>query len=228
MTCSSSSRHAAASLDDVPSPALATPCLFPLLASPALRRQNTWTGKLAVYTEMLGNVTDLLLASGAKRILYILTTPFEADELDACGPYCNLPNSSTSEGEGDWPQPTNGGNGRCGPPQCAPGSLGCGVPNATAKAQSPDPSAPGCGPPTHAVTALNTAARGVMAARNVSVFDLNSVVHAHCGEKYASCSLCDNETQYMGIECGYHYSSTGVAILAQAVADAVAKLLRGT
>ena len=32
-------------------------------------------------------------------------------------------------------------------------------------------------------------------------------------------------TQYMGIECGYHYSPAGVAILAQAVADAFTKTL---
>lgn len=198
----------------------------PPCASPALRAglhdlMNVFPASLAVYTATLANVTDLLLASGAKRVMYILTTPFEADELPACGPYCNMPNSSV----GDWPQPTNGGNGRCGPPQCVAGSLGCGVPNVTAKAQSPDPNAPGCGPPTHAVTVLNTAARAVMAARSVPVFDLNSVVHAHCGASYSSCALCDNETQYMGIQCGYHYSPPGVEILAEAVAGAVTAAL---
>ena len=96
--------------------------------------QNVFPASLAVYTATLANVTDLLLASGAKKIMYIATTPFEADELPACGPYCNAPNSSGG-GVGDWPQPTNGGNGRCGPPQCEAGSLGCGTPNATAKAQ---------------------------------------------------------------------------------------------
>ena len=192
---------------------------------------NVCPGKLEIYTAMLANVTDLLLSSGAKRVEYILTTPFQADDLPACGPYCNVPNSSEAAAlallgsePGDWPQPT-GGNGRCGPPQCVAGSLGCGVPNATAKAQSPDPSAPGCGPPTHAVTVLNTAAVSVMASRKVPVFDLNSVVHAHCGASYSACSLCDNETQYMGIECGYHYSPEGVAVLADAVAGAVTAAL---
>ena len=160
---------------------------------------HVFPAPLAIYSAMLANVTDILLASGAKRVMYILTTPFEADDLPACGPYCNVPNASVAATPGDWPQPT-GGNGRCGPPQCVAGSLGCGVPNATAKAQSPDPGAPGCGPPTHAVSVLNTAARTVMASRSVPVFDLNAVVHAHCGESYSSCALCDDETQYMGIQ----------------------------
>ena len=149
---------------------------------------------VAVYTEMLANVTDILLASGAKHVIYALTTPFQADSLPACGPYCNVPNTSDawlSPRSDEWPQPTNGGNGRCGPPQCAPGSLGCGVPNATAKQQSPDPSAPGCGPPTYAVTVLNNAAAGVMANRSVPTIDLNSVVHAHCGANYSYCDLCE-------------------------------------
>jgi hypothetical protein len=64
-----------------------------------------------------------------------------------------------------------------------------------------------------------------MAARGVPVFDLNSVVHAHCGATYDSCFMCDNETQYMGIECGYHYSPAGVEILAEAVAGAVTAAL---
>ncbi len=128
---------------------------------------NVWPGPLAIYTETLANITDILLAAKPTHLIYALTTPFQADELPACGPYCNLPNStdtqvSASVRVSDWPQPTNGGNGRCGPPQCLPGSLGCGVPNATAKAQSPDPNAPGCGPPTHAVGVLNTAAKSVM------------------------------------------------------------------
>jgi len=185
---------------------------------------NVFPSKLAVYTAMLDNVTSILLASGAKRVLYILTTPFQADDLPACGPYCNVPNASAGASLGDWPQPT-GGNGRCGPPTCAAGSLGCGTPNATAKAQSPDPSAPGCGPPTHAVSVLNVAARSVMAARNVPVYDLNAVVHAHCGDAYSNCTLCDDETQYMGIRCGYHYSPEGVSILSDAVAAAVTAAL---
>ena len=180
---------------------------------------NVWPGPLATYTAMLANVTDILLASGAKRVAYALTTPFQADDLPSCGPYCNVPNATAALAAGEWPQPTNGGNGRCGQPACQAGSLGCGVPNATAKASSPDPSAPGCGPPTHAVSVLNTAAASVMSARKVPVLDLNAVVHSHCGAEYAFCDYCDNETQYMGIYCGYHYSPQGVEALAGAVAD---------
>ena len=193
---------------------------------------HVWPDSLALYTEELANVTDILLASGARRVAYALTTPFQADELPGCGPYCNVvpPTAAGAAGAGAlggaWPQPTNGGNGRCGQPQCAVGALGCGVPNATAKAASPDPSAPGCGPPTHAVTVLNGAAAGVMAARSVPVLDLNSLVHSHCGGMdYGSCALCDNETQYMGIFCGYHYAPVGVSILAHAVADFFTGLL---
>lgn len=192
---------------------------------------NVWPGPLAVYTEMLSNVTDILLASGAKHVVYALTTPFQADSLPACGPYCNVPNTTSALSAwpypqlGEWPQPTNGGNGRCGPPQCAPGSLGCGVPNITAKNASPDPSAPGCGPPTYAVTVLNNAAKGVMASKGVPIVDLNTPIHAHCGANYSYCDLCDNETQYMGIYCGYHYSGAGVAVLAQVVADAFTAIL---
>lgn len=193
---------------------------------------NVWPDSLATYTSTMANISDILLASGAKHVLYALGTPFEADALPSCGPYCNAPNT-TLEGAAlsplpEWPQPTDGGNGRCGPPACVAGGLGCGVPNETAKASSPDPGAPGCGPPTNAVDVLNKAAMGVMAARNIPIVDLNSVVHAHCGAAYASCDLCDNETQYMGIECGYHYSPKGVGILAQAVADAFTAVLGST
>jgi hypothetical protein len=66
-----------------------------------------------------------------------------------------------------------------------------------------------------------------MAARQVPILDLNSLVHEHCGANYSSCSLCDNETQYMGIECGYHYSPAGVSVLAAAVADMMTKVLGG-
>lgn len=37
--------------------------------------------------------------------------------------------------------------------------------------------------------------------------------------------LCDNETQYMGIFCGYHYSPVGVSILANKVAETITQLL---
>ena len=156
---------------------------------------HTWPAELALYSAQLSNITDILQVA-AKKVVYILTTPYQPDALPACGEYCNAPNatvvSDLQPTLGDWPQPTNGGNGRCGPPQCAPGSLGCGVPNATAKANSSDPNAPGCGPPTYAVTVLNDAAKTVMAAHNVPVFDLNSVVHARCGANYSSCDMCDN------------------------------------
>lgn len=165
--------------------------------------QMVYNSNLATYTSTLANITDILLASGAKKVLYALTTPYEADALPACGAYCDAPPAAAALGA-TWPQPTNGGNGRCGPPQCVAGSLGCGVPNATSKATSPDPSAPGCGPPSFAVTQLNGAAAGVMAARGVPTLNLSAVVHSHCGDSYASCALCDNETQYMGIDCGYH------------------------
>jgi hypothetical protein len=110
---------------------------------------------LDVYTSELDNITTLLLASGAKHVQYALTTPFQADALPDCGPYCSpgplnistTDHSLTTVVESfGWPQPINGGNGRCGPPMCEAGSVGCGVPNATAKAAGPDPSAPGCGP----------------------------------------------------------------------------------
>jgi hypothetical protein len=155
---------------------------------------------LALYTSQLTNITKILLASGAKHVQYALTTPFQADAIEDCGPFCSPGPTADASGLG-WPQPINGGSGRCGPPRCAPGSLGCGVPNATAKALGPDPTAPGCGPPTNAVTKLNQAAHGIMTSLNVPILDLNTLVHSHCGADYAECALCDNETQYMGIQC---------------------------
>ena len=184
---------------------------------------------LSLYTSQLENITDILLASGAKHVQYALTTPFQADALPACGPFCDRPSNTAAESEyGDdlsWPQPVNGGNGRCGPPMCEIGSLGCGVPNATAKALGPQPESPGCGPPTFAVAKLNAAAAGIMAKRGVRQLDLNSLVHAHCGANYSTCELCDDETKYTGIRCGFHYSSIGVPILAQAVAESFIQLL---
>ena len=240
--------------------------------------QSIWPEPLAVYTQTLENITDILLAN-AKQVLYALTTPFQADSLPSCGPYCNMPNTTSSLSalqHYGWPQPTDGGNGRCGPPLCQEGALGCGVPNATAKAQSPDPNAPGCGPPTYAVTVLNDAASKAMASKGVPTLDLNSLVHSHCGANYSFCEvrahffpfpcffsplphfflvmcflhgclliphiaphllsllhtpflqpqqLCDNETQYMGIYCGYHYSPIGVSILANEIAETFKQLL---
>eukprot|EP00037_Helgoeca_nana_P025837 m.286430 g.286430 ORF g.286430 m.286430 type:complete len:339 (-) comp27056_c0_seq5:104-1120(-) len=180
---------------------------------------------LALYTSQLTNITKILLASGAKHVQYALTTPFQADAIEDCGPFCSPGPTADARGLG-WPQPINGGNGRCGPPRCAPGSLGCGVPNATAKALGPDPTAPGCGPPSNAVTKLNQAAHGIMTSLNVPMLDLNTLVHSHCGADYAECALCDNETRFMGIQCGFHYSPVGIPILAQAVADSFTKLLK--
>ena len=202
--------------------------------------------QLDLYTNQLENITKILLVSGAKHVQYAMTTPFQADALPDCGPYCSPgPVNSTGIGErsGDpvssfsssssslqppeepYPQPKNGGNGRCGPPLCQPGSLGCGVPNATAKARSADPTAPGCGPPTNAVTKLNARAAIVMEKHSVPTLDLNALVHSHCGKDYHNCSLCDDETKYMGIRCGYHYSPVGVPILASAIANSFKELL---
>ena len=199
---------------------------------------------LATYTSDLGEVADILKAN-AKEVLYILTTPFQSEALDGCGPYCSAgPTGSptpapfpleeseltASPTTGYPPQPKNGGNGRCGPPRCVEGSLGCGVPNATAKATSPDPSAPGCGPPDFAVSKLNAQAVGVMKTKGIAVLDVNTVVHQKCeslgfGYNYSNCSLCGDETPYFGIRCGYHYASDGVALLANTIAAKMKEML---
>ena len=197
--------------------------------------------QLDLYMNQLENITKILLGSGAKHVQYALTTPFQPDALPDCGPYCSPgPVNATGIGElsgplfssflltpeeKPYPQPKNGGNGRCGPPMCQQGSLGCGVPNATAKARSTDPTAPGCGPPTNAVTKLNARAAIVMEKHNVPTLDLNTLVHSHCGKDYHNCSLCDDETKYMGIRCGYHYSPVGISILASAIATSFKGLL---
>jgi len=181
------------------------------------------------YTSQMDQITAILKASGAKHIQYALTTPFQADAEEGCGPYCDTPTTAVRQTEQAltaYPQPANGGNGRCGPPVCKAGALGCGVPNATAKAHSLDPNAAGCGPPTHAVSKLNQRAVGVMAKHNVTTLDLNALVHSHCGQHYTDCDLCDDEHAYMGVRCGYHYSSKGIPILAQAVADSFERLLQ--
>ena len=64
-----------------------------------------------------------------------------------------------------------------------------------------------------------------MAKHGVPTLDLNALVHSHCGAAYSNCPLCDDETKYMGIRCGYHYSPIGVPILAAAIADSFKKLL---
>ena len=99
------------------------------------------------------------------------------------------------------------------------------VHNVILKAAGPDPSAPGCGPPTYAVSKLNARAKTVMEKHSVPMLDLNTLVHSHCGANYSNCSLCDDESKYMGIRCGYHYAPAGVEILAEAVADSFRKIL---
>ena len=64
-----------------------------------------------------------------------------------------------------------------------------------------------------------------MAAKGVPTLDLSAVVHAHCGQNYSHCDWCDNETQYMGIYCGYHYAGGGVGALAAAVASNFERIL---
>ena len=171
--------------------------------------------QLDLYASQLENITAILQGSGAAHLQFALTTPFQADALPDCGPYCSagptnttmaaiaaasaaagtMTTTTTTPAPTPYPQPANGGNGRCGPPMCAAGSLGCGVPNATAKARSPDPAAPGCGPPSHAVAKLNGRAATIMAAAGVPTLDLNALVHAHCGADYTNCTLCDDETK---------------------------------
>lgn len=77
------------------------------------------------------------------------------------------------------------------------------------------------------VAKLNTRAAVVMNKHKVPMVDLNAVIHSHCGASYKSCPLCDDETKYHpGIYCGYHYTSAGYTILADAVAQSFEKLLR--
>ena len=93
------------------------------------------------------------------------------------------------------------------------------------------------------MTKLNQRAARVAAKHQIPVLDLNAVVHAQCGASYANCSLCDDESKYMGIRCGrvpppgarealdsltsrrYHYASAGVELLASAVAKEFESLL---
>ena len=134
--------------------------------------------ELDLYSSQLTNITEILLASGAKHVQYALTTPFQADATPGCGSYCSPgpttpPTNLLNFAPTPYPQPLNGGNGRCGPPVCVEDTLGCGVPNATAKAHSPDPNAPGCGPPTFAVSKLNARAATIMTQYSVPSIDLN-------------------------------------------------------
>ena len=49
---------------------------------------------LDLYESQMENITQILLGSGAKHVLYALTTPFEADHAPGCGPYvrtCPVP-----------------------------------------------------------------------------------------------------------------------------------------
>lgn len=42
---------------------------------------------LDLYESQMDNITKILVGSGAKNVLYALTTPFEADHAPGCGPY---------------------------------------------------------------------------------------------------------------------------------------------
>eukprot|EP01052_Picozoa_sp_SAG31_P051393 SAG31_NODE_12184_length_960_cov_2.041812_1_plen_210_part_10 len=48
---------------------------------------KTTPALLDLYTAQMENITKSLLSSGAKRLLYALTTPFLADATKYCGPY---------------------------------------------------------------------------------------------------------------------------------------------
>lgn len=139
---------------------------------------------LTLYKSQMENITSILVGSGAKHVLYALTTPFEADHAPGCGPYC-ANHTATAEQVytakyTDIPQPKADGNGRCGPPACEKGSYGCGVPVAGREKL-------GCGPPTNAVTLLNEQAAAVMKEQSVPTLDLNALVHSHCVSSQAIC-----------------------------------------
>jgi len=65
-----------------------------------------------------------------------------------------------------------------------------------------------------------------MEKHSIRTLDLNSVIRSHCGANYFNCSLCDDETKYFGIRCGYHYSPQGISVLANAVADSFKAILK--
>ena len=77
--------------------------------------------QLDLYQAQLDNITQLLVDSGARHVVYASTTPYEAEALPSCGAFCDAPKAA------EYPQPRNGGNGRCGPPACEAGAPGCGV-----------------------------------------------------------------------------------------------------
>ncbi len=45
---------------------------------------------LDLYESQMENITQILVGSGAKHVLYALTTPFEADHAPGCGPYVRM------------------------------------------------------------------------------------------------------------------------------------------
>jgi hypothetical protein len=121
-------------------------------------------------------------------------------------------------------------SGRCGPPACKPGGLGCGVPAPGREKLGCGPptnavtllngrAAEVCLVTSYRARTSRTTklsmlmklldlvnsgvcACQVMKRHNVPTLDLNALVHSHCGPTYTECPLCDNETEYMGIQCG--------------------------
>ena len=117
---------------------------------------------VADYTALMENVTDQLVATGA-RLLWVSTTPVPTNKTD--------PSSSLVE-----------------PPRF-----------------------------NSDVVAFNAAAAKIMAARNIRVFDLYSVVIAHCGEGYSSCDW--------QLPNNVHYEKVGWSNLAESMAEAVQSLV---
>jgi len=85
---------------------------------------------------------------------------------------------------------------------------------------------PGCNASDHdwypcdgVVQRLNAAARTIMAARDVQVLDLHSVVTSICGATYVNCSICRMEP------CSYHYNPGGYTRIAKPIADAIRGLI---
>ena len=61
---------------------------------------------------------------------------------------------------------------------------------------------------------LNRIARKVVSAYNITILDLNALVHSHCGATYSDCDWCRKHP------CSYHYNPVGESAQADAVAAA--------
>ena len=61
---------------------------------------------------------------------------------------------------------------------------------------------------------LNAIARKVIAPYNITILDLNRLVHSHCGDTYSDCDWCRRHP------CSYHYNAAGESAQADAVASA--------